>query len=64
MVTFGVDDVLPAAEALPTEALGDVFAGDVREPLLGAIAKRIRTRMGDRVARRYLSVLRIGQRAD
>lgn len=37
---------------------------DVREPLLDAIAERIRTRMGDRVARRYLSVLRIGQRAD
>jgi hypothetical protein len=28
-----------------------------------AIAERIRTRMGDRVSRRYLSVLRIGQRA-
>lgn len=37
---------------------------DVREPLLDAIAERIRTRMGDRAARRYLSVLRVGQRAD
>jgi hypothetical protein len=37
---------------------------DVREPLLDAIAERIHTRMGDRAARRYLSVLRIGQRAD
>jgi SAM-dependent methyltransferase len=37
---------------------------DVREPLLGAIAERIRTRMGDRVPRRYLSVLRVGQRRD
>lgn len=37
---------------------------DVREPLLDAIAERIRTRMGDRAPRRYLSVLRIGQRAD
>jgi len=37
---------------------------DVREPLLDAIAERIRTRMGDRAARRYLSVLRIGQRAE
>jgi hypothetical protein len=37
---------------------------DVREPLLDAIAERIRTGMGDRAARRYLSVLRIGQRAD
>lgn len=34
----------------------------VREPLLDAIAERIRTRMGDRVSRRYLSVLRVGQR--
>lgn len=38
--------------------------GDVRETLLRAIAERIRTRMGDRVARRYLSVLRVGQRAE
>jgi SAM-dependent methyltransferase len=36
---------------------------DVREPLLDAIAERIRTRMGDRASRRYLSVLRVGQRA-
>jgi SAM-dependent methyltransferase len=36
---------------------------DVREPLLDAIAERIRTRLGDRAARRYLSVLRVGQRA-
>ncbi|GAA0565214.1 class I SAM-dependent methyltransferase [Paractinoplanes ferrugineus] len=35
----------------------------VREPLLDAIAERIRTRLGDRVARRYLSVLRVGRRA-
>jgi SAM-dependent methyltransferase len=34
----------------------------VREPLLAAIAERIRTRLGDRAARRYLGVLRIGQR--
>lgn len=38
--------------------------GDVREPLLDAIAERIRTRMGDRAPRRYLSVLRVGQRAE
>jgi SAM-dependent methyltransferase len=37
---------------------------DVREPLLDAIAERIRTRMGDRASRRYLSVLRVGPRAD
>jgi SAM-dependent methyltransferase len=37
---------------------------DVREPLLDAIAERIRTRMGDRTVRRYLSALRVGRRAD
>ena len=36
----------------------------VREPLLEAIAERIRTRLQDRVSRRYLSVLRTGQRVD
>jgi SAM-dependent methyltransferase len=36
----------------------------VREPLLDAIAERIRTRMEDRASRRYLSVLRLAQRAD
>lgn len=40
------------------------LAPDVREPLLDAVAEHIRTRMGDRVPRRYLSVLRVGQRAD
>jgi SAM-dependent methyltransferase len=35
-----------------------------REPLLDAIAERIRTQMGDRASRRYLSVLRVGRRAD
>jgi hypothetical protein len=38
--------------------------GDVREPLLDAVAERIRTRMGDRASRRYLSVLRAGQRSE
>ena len=33
----------------------------VREPLLDAVAQRIRTQMGDRASRRYLSVLRVGQ---
>ena len=36
----------------------------VREPLLNAIADQIRTRMGDRAPRRYLGVLRVGQRAN
>src|SRR5690242_18062819 len=39
------------------------FDRDVREPLLDAIAERIRARMGDRAPRRYLGVLRVGQRA-
>jgi hypothetical protein len=33
----------------------------VREPLPNAVAERIRTRMGERASRRYLSVLRVGQ---
>jgi SAM-dependent methyltransferase len=36
---------------------------DVREPLLDAVAERIRTRMGDRMPRRYLTALRLGRRA-
>ena len=35
-----------------------------REPLLDAIAERIRTHLGDRASRHYLAVLRIGQRLD
>ena len=34
----------------------------VREPLLDAIAERIRTDLGDHATRRYLTVLRVGQR--
>jgi hypothetical protein len=37
--------------------------GAIREPMLDAIAERIRTATDDRVPRRYLSVLRVGQRA-
>jgi hypothetical protein len=33
-----------------------------REDLLEAIADHVRTRMGDRISRHYLSVLRTGQR--
>ncbi len=36
---------------------------ETRELLLDAIAERIRIRMGDRVCRRYVSILRTGQRA-
>ena len=35
---------------------------EVREPLLDAIAERIRVQMGDVALRRYLCVLRLGQR--
>jgi SAM-dependent methyltransferase len=37
---------------------------EVREPLLNAVAERIREHMHDRASRRYLGVLRVGQRAD
>jgi SAM-dependent methyltransferase len=52
------------ADLLRSQSLYRRLDGDVREPLLDAIAERIRTRMGDRAARRYLSVLRVGQRAE
>ena len=35
---------------------------EVREPLLDAVAERVRTRMGDRAPRRYLTVMSVGQR--
>jgi SAM-dependent methyltransferase len=52
------------ADLLRTMSLYRRLDRDVREPLLDAIAERIRTRMGDRASRRYLSVLRVGQRAE
>jgi SAM-dependent methyltransferase len=52
------------ADLLRSTSLYRRLDRDVREPLLDAIAERICTRMGDRAARRYLSVLRIGQRAE
>ena len=52
------------ADLLRSSSLYRRLEGDVREPLLDAIAERIRTRMGDQASRRYLSVLRVGQRAD
>jgi hypothetical protein len=52
------------ADLLRSNSIYRKLDSDVREPLLDAIAERIRTHMGNRVARRYLSVLRAGQRAD
>jgi SAM-dependent methyltransferase len=51
------------ADLLRSTSIYRRLDSDVREPLLDAIATRIRTRMGDRASRRYLSVLRVGQRA-
>ncbi len=52
------------ADLLRSTSLYRRLGPDVREPLLDAIAERIRTRMGDRASRRYLTVLRAGRRAD
>src|SRR5262245_22227111 len=52
------------ADLLRSTSLYRQLDRDVREPLLEAIAERIRTRMGDRASRRYLSVLQVGQRAE
>jgi len=52
------------ADLLRTTSLYRRLDPDVRERLLDAIAERIRTQMGDRAVRRYLSVLRVGRRAD
>lgn len=51
------------ADLLRSTSLYRRLDRDVREPLLDAIAERIRKRMGDRASRHYLSVLRVGQRA-
>jgi SAM-dependent methyltransferase len=51
------------ADLLRSTSLYRELDEDVREPLLDAIAERIRTQMGDRASRRYLSILRAGQRA-
>jgi SAM-dependent methyltransferase len=52
------------ADQLRTFSFYRKLSADVREPLLDAIAERIRTRLNDRVPRRYLTMLRAGQRAD
>jgi SAM-dependent methyltransferase len=51
------------ADLLTSTSLYRRLDPEVRDPLLDAIAERIRTQMGDRAARRYLSVLRVGPRA-
>jgi SAM-dependent methyltransferase len=48
------------ADLLRSTSLYRTLDRDVREPLLDAVAERIRTHMGDRAARRYLSVLSVG----
>ena len=50
------------ADHLRSTSLYRKLDPDVREPLLEAIAARIRSTMGDRVARRYLCGLWVGQR--
>jgi SAM-dependent methyltransferase len=57
-------DAAGYADLMRTNSLYRALGPDVREPLLDAIAERIRTRMGDRAPRRYLAVLRAGQRAE
>jgi hypothetical protein len=51
------------ADLLRSASIYRKLDSGVREPLLGAIAERIRTQMGDRASRRYLSVLHVGRRA-
>ena len=50
------------ADLLRSTSLYRGLDPDVRERLLDAVANRIRTRMGDRASRRYVSILRVGQR--
>jgi SAM-dependent methyltransferase len=52
------------ADLLRSTSLYRKLDRDIREPLLDAIAARIRTRMGNRAPRRYLSGFRVGQRAE
>jgi SAM-dependent methyltransferase len=52
------------ADLMRSQSIYRKLAPEVREPLLDAVAERIRTRLGDRVPRRYLSYLRAGQAAE
>jgi SAM-dependent methyltransferase len=63
----------PAVQYLDGNAFADLLRSHslyrrldpaVREPLLMTVAEHIRTRMGDRAVRRYLTVMRIGRRAN
>lgn len=49
------------ADHLRSQSLYRRLDPEVREPLLDAVAERIRTRMADRAPRRYLSALRLSQ---
>jgi hypothetical protein len=52
------------ADLLRTNSIYRKLTPDVRESLLDAIAERVRTRMGDRAPRRYLSVLHVLRRTE
>jgi SAM-dependent methyltransferase len=62
--TLQVVDGEGFADLLRSTSLYRSLDPDTREQLLDAIAERIRAQMGDRALRRYLSVLRVGRRAD
>lgn len=50
------------ADMLRSTSVYRKLAPEVREPLLDAIAERIRAQMDDRAPRRYLSLLRVARR--
>ena len=52
------------ADHLRSLSLYRTLPAEIREPLAAAVADRIRTRLGDRAARRYLTTLRLARRAD
>ena len=53
-----------AAELCGSTSIYRSFDPGVRDLLLCASAERVRTALGNRVARRYLSVFRVGRRTD
>jgi hypothetical protein len=52
---------MDAVDPTLVKQVEQILAG---QPLLNAIAERIRARMGDRAPRRYLALIRVGRRAD